>query len=252
MAIIYRPTGRAGEYSEWATNIYRGCTHGCRYCYSPQVVRMKREEFHAAANLRMGYLDALKKSATSLAARGSVGASRVMLCFTCDPYPAGIDPLATRVAIDILHKHGMGVTILSKGGRRSVVDFDLLTARDAYATTLTCRGDLAEIWEPNAAPTSERIAALAHAKGLGLETWVSFEPVIYPAQTLTLMRLAAPLIDHCKIGPLNYKNRLPPELQALIPADIDWKEFARKAQELCKERGIEVYLKQDLLDLLRR
>ena len=30
---IYKPEGKAGEYSEWACNLYNGCSNGCTYCY---------------------------------------------------------------------------------------------------------------------------------------------------------------------------------------------------------------------------
>ena len=31
--IIYRSDGPALEYSPWWCNLYRGCSHGCTYCY---------------------------------------------------------------------------------------------------------------------------------------------------------------------------------------------------------------------------
>ena len=30
---IYHPSGKTGEYSEWACNFYVGCSNGCTYCY---------------------------------------------------------------------------------------------------------------------------------------------------------------------------------------------------------------------------
>jgi len=41
MGIIYRPTGRAEEYSFLAINHYRGCGHECEYCYVPDVTSQK-------------------------------------------------------------------------------------------------------------------------------------------------------------------------------------------------------------------
>src|SRR6185369_13206233 len=54
--IIYAPAGQAGEYAPLATNPYKGCGHGCAYCYVPLILRMDRREFDAGANLRPGYL----------------------------------------------------------------------------------------------------------------------------------------------------------------------------------------------------
>ncbi|HTW80893.1 MAG TPA: hypothetical protein VME23_15205 [Terracidiphilus sp.] len=39
--VIYSPTGQAGDYVALAASIYRGCGHGCEYCYVPGVVKMK-------------------------------------------------------------------------------------------------------------------------------------------------------------------------------------------------------------------
>jgi DNA repair photolyase len=46
-SIIYAPKGQAGEYAPLATNPYRGCGHGCAYCYVPQVTKQDRREFDA-------------------------------------------------------------------------------------------------------------------------------------------------------------------------------------------------------------
>jgi DNA repair photolyase len=40
---IYAPRGQAGEYAPLATNPYRGCGHGCAYCYVPNVISKCRE-----------------------------------------------------------------------------------------------------------------------------------------------------------------------------------------------------------------
>lgn len=61
--LIYQPRGQAGEYAALATNPYRGCGHGCAYCYVPAVLRMDRREFDAGATLRPGYLQGLIKQA---------------------------------------------------------------------------------------------------------------------------------------------------------------------------------------------
>ena len=50
MSIIYEPRGKAREYSELAANLYTGCSHGCRYCYCPAILRKKIDEW--AANPR--------------------------------------------------------------------------------------------------------------------------------------------------------------------------------------------------------
>ena len=49
---IYAPRGQAGEYAPLAANPYRGCGHGCAYCYVPKVIKMSRADFDAGATPR--------------------------------------------------------------------------------------------------------------------------------------------------------------------------------------------------------
>jgi DNA repair photolyase len=86
-SIIYSPAGQAGEYAPLATNPYRGCGHGCVYCYVPNISRMDRREFDAGAVPRDGYLDKLAKDARKYQAAGI--REQLMLSFTTYPYHPG-------------------------------------------------------------------------------------------------------------------------------------------------------------------
>ena len=44
-APIYEPSGKAKEYGDLAINIYTGCTHGCYYCFAPNVLHKTKEAF---------------------------------------------------------------------------------------------------------------------------------------------------------------------------------------------------------------
>lgn len=127
---IYAPKGKAAEYGDLALNLYRGCSHGCTYCYAPSVLHMGREEF-SKPQVRPDILPALKDIA------GRYEGQNVFLCFTCDPYQTIDDEhQITRKAIKILHAADVTVRILTKGGERSERDFDLLGPGDAYGATL--------------------------------------------------------------------------------------------------------------------
>ncbi len=81
---IYAPKGQAGEYSPLASNPYRGCGHGCVYCYVPKVLKMDRKEFDAGAEPRPNFMAGLLKDAKKYQAAGIT--AQVMLSFTSDPY----------------------------------------------------------------------------------------------------------------------------------------------------------------------
>ena len=248
MSVIYEPKGRAREYSALATNIYRGCTHGCRYCYAPDCLFTSRGAF-AQVYLRPGYLAKLEADAQKLGPQPE--GARVLLCFTCDPYPAGVDTTITRETIKILHKYGLKVQILTKGGLRSCRDFDLLGEGDAYAATLTLNDhEQLSYQEPNAAPVLDRINALRQASLMGIETWASMEPVLDPAQTLELIAMSASYVDLFKVGKLNNQKTMPGDLKELARS-INWAKFGADAVALLEKLGKRYYIKQDLRDCMK-
>ena len=122
---IYEPRTRAREYCDLAVNIYTGCNHGCVYCYAPRVLRKTREEF-AKVSPRKDIAEAVKRQIE----RDKITGRKIMLCFTCDPYPKNIDTTVTRDVIKAIKDSGNYVCILTKGGLRARRDFDLLGKKD--------------------------------------------------------------------------------------------------------------------------
>jgi len=80
MSIIYRPTGRAGEYSEYAVNLFGGCDHLCAYYFSPLARHVDRKTFYAAG--ATPYQDVLKKLAADCRRLQGTITTPIMLSFT--------------------------------------------------------------------------------------------------------------------------------------------------------------------------
>jgi len=236
MPVIYETTGRAREYFELAANLYSGCEHACRYCYGATVTHKDPKEFFGKARARDGVLKQLAKDAARLP---SNEVRHILLSFVTDPYqPLEEELKITRRAIQILHGEALSVAILTKGGFRAIRDFDLLNKRDLFGVTLVFEDEATRrIWEPYAARTEERIATLRMAKERGIPTWVSFEPVFDPAQTLSLIAHCADTIDVFKVGTLNYREE---------GKMINWKKFAQDAVNLLDGLGANYYIKKDL------
>ena len=234
--VVYEPRGRAGEYAPLAVNLYRGCGHGCVYCYAPEATFIDREEFKRASP-RKDVIAKLQRDAPKAVADGAKG--NVLLCFTCDPYqPINETHQLTSSAIMILHDSGFNVTILTKGGKRAEADFNLLQAGDEFAVTLTFLDEAkSRKWEPYAALPQARIDSLKKAYSLGIKTWVSLEPVIEPTETFEINRQTHTFVDLFKVGKLNYR----PEADT-----IDWQKFAKDAIATLKEYGCQYYIKKDL------
>jgi DNA repair photolyase len=239
LRVIYEPRGKAGEYADLACNLYAGCDHGCVYCYAPAISRKSLETFTHAAP-RSGVIDKIRRDAKDLAQ--AKDPRSILFCFMCDPYQTiDVEHQLTRQALEILLPHGLNVTLLTKGGKRSERDFDLIRQypeQVTYATTLTLIDEhQRQQYEPGAAPTAERIAALEKAHDLGVKTWVSLEPVIDPDQSLALIQQTHPFVDLYKVGVLNYL----PEAKA-----IDWIKFGTDAIALLESLNKSYYIKNDL------
>jgi len=239
-SFIYAPAGQAGEYSPLATNPYRGCGHGCVYCYVPDVLRMKRTEFDAGAVPRADFLLSLQKDARKYQAAGLTG--QVMLSFTTDPYHPGDNSL-TRDVLKNLQHHGLGICTLTKGGARALRDINLFRPeRDAFASTLTSLDDrFSKKWERNAALPSDRIATLKKFHDAGIFTWVSLEPTIDCDSSLAIVRETHSFVDLFKIGRVNY---LP------MTKTTDWRGYTERMIELCQQLGAKTYIKKDLQPFL--
>lgn len=236
MAIIYKPAGRAGEYAEYAANLYSGCSHGCTYCYAPAATRKKAEQFHGHPAPRKNVLQQLEKDCIKLQGQEL---PRILLCFTTDPYQRLEEELGiTRRAIQIMHKYGFAVQVLTKGGMRASRDFDLLSEKDAFATTLTfLNADTSRQWEPGAASPRDRIEAIRLAHEAGIPTWVSLEPVIDPEETLRIIDETHAIVDLYKVGKLNYHK---------AANLVDWAKFHRDVVERLDSYGKDYYIKKDL------
>lgn len=242
MTVIYETKGRAREYFELAINVYRGCTHGCTYCYAPAISRVDPVDF-AEARERDRLLTQLVREGDKLALAGEP--RHILLSFLTDPYqPIEAERFITGSVIRSLKSKGLKVAILTKAGPLAMRDMDILTPEDRFGVTLTftCVFD-SHRWEPNAGTPRERLRNLACAHSLGIRTFASFEPVISYRATRRLMRENVDIIDDFLVGRWNYDER--------ADQDINWPEFATDVVEWAKVMTGKhwrktVYLKRDL------
>lgn len=232
---IYEPKGAAKEYGDLALNIYTGCSHRCTYCYCPGVLHKDKEKFHSNVEPRKDIVELTKRQIE----REHITGKLIHLCFSCDPYPTGCESSATRKIIRLLKDSGNHVQILTKGdGQR---DFDLLDENDWYGITYAgydaqyVVNDIQVPQESGAVSPHERIYHLAKAHERGIKTWISFEPVLNAVDVLNYLELNPGYVDRVKIGKLNYH-----------PSDIDWADFGRRAERICRTYRMDYYIKDSL------
>lgn len=241
MKIIYEPKGAALEYSPLAINLYEGCEHGCKYCYAPACRFKKKEDFFKEQTHRKDVIVKLEKDLQEMAKNDDN--RRTLFCFICDPYQKDNDfNMLTRQALGLFSAYNKNFQILSKGGLKTIRDFDLYSKGDAYAATLTFYDEeKSKEWEPKAATPKERIESLRVAKSKGIETWVSFEPVIDPKETFKLLEATYEFTDLYKIGKINRFN---------TGIEVDWKEFTHKIINRLEQLNKKYYIKDSLKEYI--
>jgi DNA repair photolyase len=113
---IYKPKGKAAEYSEYACNFYVGCSGNCSYCYlkkgrgykilggnKPRLKACFKDEEHA---MRI-FAKELDYNISELRKSG------IFFSFTCDPLSNETKEL-TYQAIELCNKFKVYANILTK------------------------------------------------------------------------------------------------------------------------------------------
>lgn len=237
MSVIYEPRGKAREYSPLACNIYIGCNHGCKYCYAPNIRYQKREEY-LTVKPRRNIVQEFERDC-----KKNTGTDKqVLFCFMSDPYNSLESELRlTRECLKLALKYDIPVAVLTKS-KTVFNDIDIIKQfgnKIQVGMTLTMNSaDKSKEWEPEAATPDERIETLSALKKEGVRTWASFEPVIFPEESLAIMERSIPYVDIYKVGKLN-------NFQGLDKI-VDWAEFLRNSTEILRKNGKPFYVKKDL------
>lgn len=228
---IYKPSGKAGEYSRWACNFYVGCSNGCQYCYlkkgigkavlggdKPTLKKCFQNEAHALEVFEKELLqniDELRKHG-------------LFFTFSSDPFlPETID--LTIKAVRLCVYHDVNVKLLTKRadfGEKffrplcsdSSIKESLLhmayTKNVAFGFTLTGHDEL----EPGANTNEERIKAMKILHDGGYKTFASIEPVIDVDASFLMICRSMEYCDLFKIGLESGKTHPKRELFEFVEA----------------------------------
>jgi len=232
-SVIYEPKGRALEYAPLACNPWIGCVHGCRYCYGPSAFHVARENWNPP-KLKANFLERFEKAAEEL----RNDPREILFSFATDPCGTPAQAELMHDVLMVAEVYGLRLTILTKNpiAARNLIPI-LAQNRWKLGTTICFVSDsLRSEWEPGAPTISERIDGIEIARSMGVEMWVSVEPVVNFADGLAAVRLARDAADFVKVGKWNHDARA---------KAIDWKEFHRQAAEILGDKPH--LFKRDLL-----
>ena len=161
---------------DYSLNPYRGCEHGCLYCYAPAILHYDGKEpwgrfVEARTNIPVVLARELRKLP-----KGVVGVGTVT-----DPYqPAELRYRLTRHCLEQLLRKQWPVCVQTKS-RNVVEDIDILRKFEKVEvgiTITTADDSVRKGFEPRASSVDERLEALMALKEAGIPTFVFFGPVL--------------------------------------------------------------------------
>lgn len=223
---IYQPSGAAGEYSQWACNLFTGCSNRCDYCYNrhsmtskvlgADEVTMKKSLLGngTGANFYVPEWKRILQGEIKQNREAIIRDGGLFLSFVSDPMlPETITK--TRYVLKLCSWHHIPVTILTKsawwrsdeasalaGHTRLLAEntrFDLTYNRQNLSLGFTLTG-MDEMERHCISTTQERIAAMDWAMVNGIHVWASIEPVIDFDAAFQVIYHAIPYCSEFRIG----------------------------------------------------
>lgn len=202
----------------WTLNPYRGCTHGCHYCfarrYQPHLELDAGDEFASVIFVKVNFADVLRRElAGARRPRAPIGFGTAT-----DPYqPIEGRYRLSRRALEALVERPWPVGLITKGPM-VVRDIDLLRALSArtactvYVSLPTVDEDAWAALEPGTAHPRQRLRAVRALSDAGVEAGVLVAPVVpgLTSQPAKIERTVKAVADHgarfCGAGVLHLEG----------------------------------------------
>jgi DNA repair photolyase len=229
---------------KWTINPYRGCEHGCVYCYA----RPTHEMLGLSCGLDFETKIAAKLDAPDLL-RAELSAPRwrarrhesIVLSGVTDPYqPVEAKLGVTRKILEVMREMGQSVSLITKS-RLILRDIDLLRelsqragVRCAVSVT-TLDAKLSASMEPRASAPRERLRAIRELSAAGLPVAVMAAPIIPGLNDREIPRILEAASEAGATSAGYIMLRLPHQLKGLF---LDWLAQERPDSAKRIEAGI--------------
>lgn len=162
---------------DYSLNPYRGCEHNCAYCYAPNVLKIKRENWGNFIDVKANIPLVLSKEIKNKK-RGVVGISTVT-----DPYqPIEKKYKLTLYCLEQLLKYDFPISIQTKSFLvlRDIKMISKFSKAEVIISITTLDDNERKLLEPYTSPVEKRLEALRKYAEAGIQTSVFFGP-IYPS-----------------------------------------------------------------------
>ncbi len=189
---------------DWTLNPYRGCTHGCHYCYArryhAQFELNADDEFASVILVKKNFVDVLTREL----ARPSWKGEYVAVGTATDCYqPIEGHYKLTRGAIAALLRARNPIGIVTKGpmvvrDRDLLVELSKVAAATVYVSVPTVDEHAWELLEPGTAHPLQRLRAVRELVDAGINAGVLMNPIVpgFSSSRAKLERTVKAIADH--------------------------------------------------------
>jgi DNA repair photolyase len=211
----------------YVVNPYTGCQHACSYCYARFMKRVTghKEPWGEFVDVKVNAAELLRKEIPKKKRAG------VWVSGVCDPYqPLEEKYRLTRQCLEILAQNNWPVIIQTRSPL-VLRDMDIIQDTRDFEVGLsvtTADDAIRKLFEPDAPPIEDRIAALDTLHRAGIRTYAMIAPVLPGAEGLAA--LLSGKVDYVIIDRMNYHY-------------ADW---------VYRKYGLEEYLSDDYFNNVRQ
>ena len=159
-------------------NLFRGCEHGCIYCDSRSKC-YRIDHLFEDIEVKENALELLDSTLKKRKQKAMIGTGSMS-----DPYTPSEKALEyTRKALELIYKHGFGITLITKSNL-ILRDIELLESINQKAKTVvqitltTFDDELCRKIEENVCPTSQRLKILEEMQKRNIPTVVWLCPIL--------------------------------------------------------------------------
>jgi DNA repair photolyase len=188
----------------WTLNPYRGCTHGCHYCfarrYHVQFEMDSSDEFASVILVKRNFVEVLERELD----RPSWDRDQVALGTATDPYqPIEGHYQLTRRAIQALARARTPMGLVTKGpmvvrDRDVLADLSRAAGCTVYMSVPSVDEEVWRVLEPGTAAPLQRLRAVRELADAGIDVGVLMAPIVpgFTSSMSKLERTVKAIADH--------------------------------------------------------
>jgi DNA repair photolyase len=189
---------------DWTLNPYRGCTHGCHYCfarrYHVQFEMNASDEFASVILVKTNFVDVLRRELD----RSAWTCDQVAFGTATDPYqPIEGRYRLSRRTIEVLAQARTPVGIITKGpmvvrDRDVLLDLTRAASCTVYMSVPTVDEDAWRVLEPGTAHPLQRLRAVRELTDAGINAGVLMAPIVpgFSSSRTKVERTVKAIADH--------------------------------------------------------